>query len=127
MGIQARLQPVGEGPQRGEDELLVLTTIEDPSPRATDRQPQNEATMYDSERAQLDRNDRVTVRRAIRALTDPRDLVLDLGCGTGVALVEAIRARRMAIGIESSPQLASEALAGIERATVNRAEGFAAV
>ena len=83
--------------------------------------------MKDLERAELDRIRRVVARHAIQTLTIPGDLMADLGCGTGAALIEAMRAGRMAIGIEPSPRLASEALANIAGVTANDIPGFAAV
>ncbi|WP_194891344.1 class I SAM-dependent methyltransferase [Catenulispora pinisilvae] len=64
---------------------------------------------------------------AIARYTAPGGLVVDLGCGEGRALVEAIRADRLAIGIERNSRLASQAREAVLGATCHGGPGFAAV
>jgi len=64
---------------------------------------------------------------AITRYSEPGGLVVDLGCGHGRALVEAIRADRLAIGIERNSRLASEAREAVVQATAQGGPGFAAV
>lgn len=64
---------------------------------------------------------------AIARYTAPCDLIVDLGCGAGRALVEAIRADRLAIGIERNRRLAGEAREAVVQATAQGGPGFAAV
>lgn len=64
---------------------------------------------------------------AIARYSEPGGLVVDLGCGNGRALVEAIRADRLAIGIERNSRLASEAREAVIRATTHGGPGFATV
>jgi SAM-dependent methyltransferase len=70
---------------------------------------------------------RVIAEHTIAVLTEPTEIVVDLGCGTGAILIEAIRTNRMAIGIERSPHLAASARNRIDRATRNGGPGFATV
>lgn len=64
---------------------------------------------------------------AIARYTEPGDLVVDLGCGDGRKLVNAIRADRLAIGIERNSRLANEAREAVLQATTQGGPGFAAV
>lgn len=64
---------------------------------------------------------------AIARYTEPGDLVVDLGCGDGRNLVDAIRADRLAIGIERNSRLANEAREAVLQATAQGGPGFAAV
>jgi SAM-dependent methyltransferase len=64
---------------------------------------------------------------AIARYTEPHGLIVDLGCGAGSTLVEAIRADRLAIGIERNSRLAREAREAVVRATALGGPGFAAV
>ena len=64
---------------------------------------------------------------AIRQYTKPGDLIVDLGCGDGRVLVEAIRADRLAIGIERSRRRAEQARGAVVEATTYGGPGFAAV
>lgn len=66
-------------------------------------------------------------RQAITTYTDPDDLVLDPICGSGDILVEAVRAGRMAIGVEHEPYWVDMARTRIEWATDSGRGGFAAV
>lgn len=66
-------------------------------------------------------------RQAITAYTEQDSLLLDPICGTGDILVEAVRAGRMAIGVEHEPYWVDMARARIERATDTGRGGFAAV
>ncbi|WP_194923131.1 hypothetical protein [Catenulispora pinisilvae] len=64
---------------------------------------------------------------AIARYTEPQGLVVDLGCGAGSTLVEAIRADRLAIGVERNSRLAREAREAVVSATAHGGPGFAAV
>jgi len=64
---------------------------------------------------------------AIARYTEPHGLIVDLGCGAGSTLVEAIRADRLAIGIERNPRLAREAREAVVHITAQGGPGFAAV
>ncbi|MEZ0108594.1 precorrin-6B methylase 2 [Catenulispora sp. EB89] len=70
---------------------------------------------------------RTVAALAIARYTEPGELVVDLGCGSGRALVEAIHADRLAIGIERNSRLAREAREAVVQATVHGGPGFAAV
>lgn len=70
---------------------------------------------------------RSSTAAAIERYTTPCDLIVDLGCGDGRTLVEAIRADRLAIGVERSRRLAGEAREAVIAATVQGGRGFAAV
>jgi len=59
-------------------------------------------------------------RNAINTYTDPGDLVVDSNCGTGNALVEAVRLDRDAIGVERNPRRSAIAAA---RLTAARSDG----
>ncbi|GAA1990342.1 DNA methyltransferase [Catenulispora subtropica] len=65
--------------------------------------------------------------RAITRYTMPGDLIVDLGCGDGRTLIEAIRADRLAIGIERNRRLAETAREAVVQATAHGGPGFAAV
>jgi len=65
-------------------------------------------------------------RQAIATYTTTDDLLLDPICGSGDILVEAVRAGRMAIGVEHEPYWADMARTRIERATDSGRGGFAA-
>lgn len=65
--------------------------------------------------------------QAIARYTKPHGLIVDLGCGDGSTLVEAIRADRLAIGIERNSRLAREAREAVVRTTAQGGPGFAAV
>jgi hypothetical protein len=66
-------------------------------------------------------------RTAIRAYTQPGDLVLDPMCGIGTTLVEAVHEGRDAVGVEYEPRWAALARANIDHATDTGAAGHAAV
>ncbi|MBS2536962.1 site-specific DNA-methyltransferase [Catenulispora sp. NF23] len=66
-------------------------------------------------------------RQAITTYTDQDTLLLDPICGSGDILVEAVRAGRMAIGVEHEPYWVDMARTRIERATDSGRGGFAAV
>ncbi len=66
-------------------------------------------------------------QHAITTYTDQDDLLLDPICGSGDILVEAVRAGRMAIGVEHEPYWVDMARTRIERATDSGRGGFAAV
>ena len=66
-------------------------------------------------------------RHAITVYTDPDSLLLDPICGSGDILVEAVRAGRMAIGVEHKPYWVDMARNRIELATDSGHGGFAAV
>ncbi|WP_194924173.1 site-specific DNA-methyltransferase [Catenulispora pinisilvae] len=66
-------------------------------------------------------------RQAITTYTDQDSLLLDPICGSGDILVEAVRAGRMAIGVEHEPYWVDMARTRIERATDSGRGGFAAV
>ncbi|MFE9690633.1 DNA methyltransferase [Micromonospora sp. NPDC005806] len=64
---------------------------------------------------------------AIAAYTQPGDLVLDPMCGIGTTLIEAIHARRDAIGVEYEPRWSNIADANITHAQQQGAGGRASV
>lgn len=64
---------------------------------------------------------------AIEHYSQPGELVLDPMCGTGTTLVEAIHARRRAIGVELEPQWAAIAAANVNHARAQGATGHALV
>jgi modification methylase len=64
---------------------------------------------------------------AIRAYTQPGDLVVDPMCGIGTTLVEAIHLGRDAIGVEYEDPWARLASAGVELARAQGATGHAEV
>lgn len=64
---------------------------------------------------------------AITRYTKPGDLIVDLSCGDGRTLVEAIRADRLAIGVERNRRLAETAREAVVQATAHGGPGFAAV
>jgi hypothetical protein len=66
-------------------------------------------------------------QHAITTYTGPESLLLDPICGSGDILVEAVRAGRMAIGVEHEPYWVDMARTRIERATDSGRGGFAAV
>jgi modification methylase len=66
-------------------------------------------------------------RTAIRAYTQPGDLVLDPMCGIGTTLVEAVYDGRDAVGVEYEPRWAALARDNIDHATDTGAAGHAAV
>lgn len=66
-------------------------------------------------------------RRTIETYTDPGDLVVDLMCGDGTTLVEAILLDRDAIGSEFDRRAAKRASANIDRARSQGAPGRARV
>lgn len=66
-------------------------------------------------------------RQAIMTYTDQDSLLLDPICGSGDILVEAVRAGRMAIGVEYEPYWVDMARSRIKGATDSGHGGFAAV
>ena len=66
-------------------------------------------------------------RQAIRAYSQPGDLVLDPMCGIGTTLVEAIHLGRDAIGVELEPRWAELATANTGHARRHGATGTAIV
>ncbi|MEZ0107939.1 hypothetical protein ABH920_001931 [Catenulispora sp. EB89] len=66
-------------------------------------------------------------QHAITTYTEQEGLLLDPICGSGDILVEAVRAGRMAIGVEHEPYWVNVARTRIERATDAGRDGFAAV
>ncbi|MEY9855121.1 hypothetical protein ABH935_000720 [Catenulispora sp. GAS73] len=66
-------------------------------------------------------------QHAITTYTEKEGLLLDPICGSGDILVEAVRAGRMAIGVEHEPYWVDMARTRIERATDSGRGGFAAV
>lgn len=66
-------------------------------------------------------------RRAIRAYSDPGDLVVDPMCGIGTTLVEAIHLDRNALGVELERRWAALATANLALAREHGAAGKAGV
>jgi modification methylase len=62
---------------------------------------------------------------AITAYTEPGDLVLDPMCGVGTTLVEAVHARRHAIGIDIEPRFTAITAANLDLAAAQGATGTA--
>ena len=65
--------------------------------------------------------------KAIMRYTKPGDLIVDFSCGDGRVLVEAIRADRLAIGIERSRRRGEMAREAVVQATAHGGPGFATV
>jgi SAM-dependent methyltransferase len=66
-------------------------------------------------------------RQAISTYTDPGDLVVDLTCGTGTTLVEAIQLGRNAIAVARDHAHARRATASLNQARANEAAEKAAI
>jgi SAM-dependent methyltransferase len=66
-------------------------------------------------------------RRVINTYSDPGDLVVDPNCASGVALAEAVRLDRDAIGVEADRICADVAARNIEKARSDGAPGRARV
>jgi modification methylase len=67
------------------------------------------------------------VEHAVTHYTQPGDLVIDPMAGIGTTLVEAVRADRMALGVEYEACWADLAQRNVEHATNQGAPGYAAV
>jgi modification methylase len=66
-------------------------------------------------------------RHAIKAYSQPGDLILDPMCGIGTTLVEAVHLARHAVGVEMEPRWAALARANTARASAHGAIGTATV
>jgi modification methylase len=66
-------------------------------------------------------------RQVISTYTDPGDLVVDLTCGAGTTLVEAIQLGRTAVAVARDHADASRATASLNRARANEAAEKAAI
>ncbi len=66
-------------------------------------------------------------RQAIRAYTQPGDLVMDPMCGIGTTLVEAVHLGRNALGVEYEPRWTALARTNLAHAATHGAAGQATV
>jgi len=128
-GGEVAIHPIGVDPSEAASGLSGLTGTADPDQRElTGSSARNEASVLNVDVVQeLEAPRRSLTALAITHYSEPGGLVVDLGCGHGRALVEAIRTDRLAIGIERNPRLASEAREAVVQATAQGGPGFAAV